>query len=179
MSRSRAALAAAPLVLGAALASSCGGGSVDPGCSTLGCVPVATIKVDLPLAFGEVQKSTITVCHNGTCLAGSFATLNAPPSPNAGVEIGIASAPDGGAASFGTDALVMANTSGALWLQVFWRSNVDDVADGDTYSVTVQDSSGQSVVSFTGTAMTYDTVFPNGKDCAPTCRHVEFDQHTS
>jgi len=135
--------------------------------------------VDLPLAFEEVQTATITICHNGTCLAGSFATLNAPPSPNTGVEISIASAPDGGPASFGTDAIVAAKASGALWLQVFWRSNVDDIADGDTYGVTVQDSSGQDVVSFTGTATTYDTVYPNGKECAPACRHVEFDQHTS
>ena len=105
--------------------------------------------------------------------------LNAPPSANAGVEIAIASTPDGGPTSLGTYALVMANASGALWLQVFWRSNLDDIADGDTYSVKVQDSSDQNVVSFMGTAMTYDTVYPNGKDCAPACRHIDFDQHTS
>jgi hypothetical protein len=151
--------------------------SSKPACPESSCGPAATIATDLPLTFEQLQQSTVTVCHNANCFAGSFASLNAPPSPGTGVGISIASVPGGGTGS-GTSGFVRASPNGALWLQVYWPSNLDDLTDGDGYSVTVEETTGQKVVSFEGSAMTYEVVYPNGKDCAPACRQIVFDEHT-
>jgi hypothetical protein len=158
-----------------AVAPACG--SERAACPASACGPAATLAIDLPLTFEQLQHSTVTVCHNANCFAGSFASLNAPPSANTGVGIGITSVPDGGMGS-GTSGFVRASASGALWLQVYWPSNIDDLADGDKYSVTVEDATGQRVVSFERVAMPYAIVYPNGNDCAPTCRQIVFDEHT-
>ena len=62
-----------------------------------------------------------------------------------------------------------------------WLRTKAPVDPGKTFTIrfVTYDSSDHNVVSFMGTAMTYDTVYPNGKDCAPACRHIDFDQHTS
>jgi hypothetical protein len=146
-------------------------------CPQSSCGPAAILATDLPLTFEQLQHSTVTVCHNATCFAGSFASLNAPPSAETGVGISIVSIPDGGDGQ-GASGFVRASPNGALWLQVYWPSNLDDLADGDTYSVTVEEATGQKVASLERVAMPYEIVYPNGKDCAPVCRHVEFDEHT-
>jgi hypothetical protein len=143
------------------------------------CGPAATIKIDLPLSFDEIQASKITLCRNDECLTGSFASLNAPPSANAGVGIVIASTADGGVAP-GASALVMASPDGTFWLQVFWPLGLlGDPVDGDRYAMTVQDGTGVDVVIFEQTATSYEVTYPFGKDCPTTCRHVEWDKHTS
>jgi hypothetical protein len=144
------------------------------------CGATATIKTDFPLTFtfADLARSSIAVCRNDTCVTGSFASINAPPSPNTGVGFAIDGQPDGGAGA-GANALLMATDTGALWLQVFWPLGLGTApADGDQYTVTVVDGGGIKVVSFQKTA-TYEIVYPFGKDCPTTCRHVEFDEHTS
>jgi hypothetical protein len=144
------------------------------------CGAAATIKFDLPptMTFADLEQSTVTVCRNDLCLTGDFASLNAPPSANTGVGIGIATTADGGKTN-GASALVMATPSGQFWLQVFWPLGVGAApADGDTYKASVTNGAGTEVQSYTDVA-TYVVTYPYGKDCPTTCAHVEFDHHTS
>ena len=171
MSRTRAFVQTVALVA-AAVAASCSGDEAR--CTEIGCTDGATIKVDLPLSFAQVQKAKISVCRNDTCLAGSFADINAPPSPGAGVGFFVNADP---AAGTGADGLVMARATGSLWLQVSWRDSGGSVADGDVYTVTVEDENAVKAVAFRGTA-TYATLFPNGETCPPSCRRAELDEHT-
>jgi hypothetical protein len=150
------------------------------------CGPTATIKLDLPptLSFGDLEPSTITVCRNDLCFSGAFASINAPPSPNTGVGIAIASAVDGGvdgsAQGTGASALLMATQTGTFWLQVFWPLGLGGApADGDQYKVTVVDGTGMDVITPFEKAATYDTSQPFGKECPTTCQNVVFDEHTS
>jgi hypothetical protein len=145
------------------------------------CGPIATIKLDFPstLTFPDLEQSSVTVCRNDMCLVGTFGSINAPPSPNTGVGVAIASTPDGGKAA-GTSALVMATANGDYWLQVFWPLGLGNApADGDVYKVTVTNGVGVDIVHQEDTAMTYDISYPYGKDCPTTCSRVVFDHHTS
>src|SRR4051812_7568053 len=65
-------------------------------CPQSSCGPAATLATDLPLTFEQLQHSRVTVCHNANCFAGSFDSLNSPPSPETGVGISIVSSPGGG-----------------------------------------------------------------------------------
>jgi hypothetical protein len=144
------------------------------------CGPAATIKLDLPptMTFADIQQSTITLCRNDMCLTGAFATINAPPSQNAGVGLAIASTPDNGKAA-GASALLMARANGSFWLQVFWPLDLGATPmDGDVYKVSVINAAGTDVTAFEMPA-TYDTTYPFGKECPTTCHSVVFDTHTS
>jgi hypothetical protein len=146
------------------------------------CAPLATIKVDLPptLTFTDLQQSTVTVCRNDICLTGAFSAINAPPSPNTGVVVPIASGPDGGK-TVGASTFVMATANGAFWLQVFWPLGLGGApADGDKYKLTVKNGTGAEIVSPPeDTVTTYDVTYPFGKECPTMCSHVVFDHHTS
>jgi hypothetical protein len=146
------------------------------------CGPAATIQVDLPAAvqaFGQLVQSKVSLCRNGDCLVGDFASLNAAPAPNTGVPIVLTSTPDGGA-SAGTTVLLMSTADQIFWLRMFWPITLGGApADGDVYSVTVLDRSGTAVLVKEFPAATYDIVHPFGNECPTICRHIEIDQHTS
>jgi len=168
-------LGALPAFLAAAVAfTACadnGGGPTLRICTVIGCGHAVTIKAPLSATFPTIRGSSIEVCRNTDCLSGSFATLTDPPSTVSGVGV---SFPDpqtiDGNHSPHVEATIWGTESGGFRLEVgYWPWSMDDLSDGDRFTVTVRDGSGRTIVSV-NRSVDYVTSYPNGKECGPVCK---------
>lgn len=171
-SASRRLLRSPATVCAAALMVAVGLSVVSSGCACTekGCGDTASgsIAADLSVTFDQLRQAHLTMCLNGTCSSLDLSQLSRAPTVDMSVTLG------GGAPLTMT---VGATASGTLWIKVAWVDT--NLAPGDIFSLTVDDSSGHAVLSDTDTATTYESYRPNGASCPPTCKSWVFDHRTA
>jgi hypothetical protein len=170
---------AAPLALGCAATDSPADAAPES-CELAGCPWVFSLALDLPTTWETMRGSTVTVCRNGVCAAGSYSCL--PESP--GVDVGRACplpTVDVGGTAVTVSAHVFVAADGTMYLHVTWDaySPGDYTSPGDTYLVEVRDSAGAAIVDHTEVVGEYDVTWPNGLGCEPTCHEATFDRRAT
>ena len=161
----------------AAVASSLSIAAVAPSgcaCTEVACSSGVAILVDVSLSFDDLKKGQLTMCRNSTCLPVDLSKLGQPPTAGTPAFWG------SGTGNPEVSVLVSLGSNGGLSLSVSWsETGSNPFADGDSYSLTVLDSSGATVISDTETAAAYQVDRPNGQFCAPVCQRATFDRPTS
>jgi hypothetical protein len=127
-------------------------------CGSVGCGPVAVLRVDLPAA--TQAGAQVTACRLDACAAGVL------PAPSATPQVGIA-VPLAGTSAADVSAALWTRADATLVVEVSWLAAADP-RDGDTYAVSVVDGRGSTVAGLSLVAA-YASVFPNGDGCAPVC----------
>lgn len=136
-------------------------------CATGGCISSVSVAADLPLTFDELKQAQLTMCRNATCASVDLSQLGEAPVAGTDVHLGSPSS---------LFIAVGVATDGSLWLEASWTDT--NLATGDMFSLTVDDASGQAVISEADTATTYKSYQPNGDSCPPTCKEQTFDHRT-
>ena len=123
-------------------------------CTEIGCASAAIIAGDMGAPTGTVS---VQVCRNGGC--STLPTI----------------VPEGCHSGSGEPAIRVCfgpATSGTH-VDVTVYGIASELADGDSYSLRVDDDASQTaLVDFTATA-TYTDYWPNGAGCPPACKSVE------
>jgi hypothetical protein len=123
-----------------------------------------TIEADLPIAFADLKKASLTMCRNSACGTLDLSQLGAAPMSGMDIHLGIG-AP--------VSVTVGITVNGTLWLGSTWVDS--SFSGGDVFTVTLTDTSGTAVISESDTAMSYENFYPNGESCPPTCSQRTFD----
>jgi len=170
---------AAPLAFGCAATDSPADAAPDR-CEMEGCRWVFSLSLDLPTTWETMRGSTVTVCRNGACAAGSYSCL--PESP--GVDVGRACplpTVDVGGIAVMVSAHVFVAAGGAMYLHVTWDaySPGDYTSPGDTYRVEVREPAGAAIVDHTEVVAEYEITYPNGSSCRPTCHEATIDRRAT
>jgi hypothetical protein len=139
-------------------------------CAVDGCGLSVSIAADLPLTFDELKQAHLTMCHNATCASVDLSQLGEAPVAGTDVVVGSLSSLSSLFVTVGVA------SDGSLWLQASWSET--SFAVGDVFSLTVDDVSGQAVISEMDTVTTYHVYHPNGDRCPPVCRQWTFDHRT-
>jgi hypothetical protein len=138
------------------------------GCTVKGCEPAIVVAAPISDADEASRSFLIEVCLNDACSSGTFTRAE--------------NAPIGTGTSFPdrvTGASVGVFIQGRPGVFVFYvqyspRSH-EDLRDGDQFSVMVSDvrDSAANIVVFVSRVLTYEVIYPNGRDCDPLpCREA-------
>jgi hypothetical protein len=141
-------------------------------CTTIACPGGALLRADVPASWDRLQRSTITTCHNDTCVTGRFSAITTMPVDNGDQGFRLGPAPDGGWGPVSVS--VAARPGGTFSIAVDWDLGTA-VKDGDSYRVDVTDAGGTSLVSMNEKVAAYEVTQPNGPGCG-TCRFVTIDR---
>jgi hypothetical protein len=125
-------------------------------CAALGCPSEVSAKVNLPTA--TVVGAQVVACRLDRC---ATATLPAPSGDHF-MGVGVTFSKETPVQGF------LWTDPGGIHLDVEWGIAAPPPRNGDSYTVTVIDSTGATLRAVEGTA-TYQTSHPNGDGCPPTC----------
>lgn len=136
-------------------------------CAAGGCISSVSVAADLPLTFDELKQAQLTMRRDATCASVDLSQLGDAPVAGTDVHLGSPSS------LFITVGMA---ADGSLWLETGWTDT--NFATGDMFSLTVDDASGQAVISEEETTTTYKIYRPNGDSCPPACQEWTFDHRT-
>jgi hypothetical protein len=129
-------------------------------CTRAGCGPAITLHAPISDAIAALPSLSVDICLNDACLSGTLQKVDA-----AGRWGGRFQEPvDGPRAMASMD---RSPGSAHFWAE-YTPWSLDDLRDGDRFSVTVRDPEGNVVFSASRT-ITYMERYPNGRGCTPRC----------
>jgi hypothetical protein len=128
-------------------------GCSSDSCTLIGCSSAGLIAGEMSAPSGSV---TLQACRNGAC---SKLEAVAAAGCHSSAQLYVCFAP--------------AASGVRLDVTLYHDGHAPALADGDVYTLDVlEDSSGTSLVDFTGTA-SYNEYRPNGEGCDPVCKSAE------
>ncbi|PTL82624.1 hypothetical protein DAT35_17675 [Vitiosangium sp. GDMCC 1.1324] len=141
-------------------------------CTLAGCSSGFELRVPIHVSLEKLRTSTVSVCHNTLCYTSGLETLG---KTNNTIHFPDLSKRD----AEHTPLIVVAvdqPTNSGLQLQLSYDTwSLKDVQDGDAYDVTLTDEHGEKFVEVHET-VSYQTLQPNGPQCAPTCWRATIDK---
>jgi hypothetical protein len=156
----------------AAVSTTCSADERDRICPATGCSRGAIARLSVERSFDEIRLLSLRMCRNEACVEGSLAGLPLPPDPSFPTSTGF---PEISEANPGNSVGVTVTPRvGSFAVDVTWNEwNPNDLADGDTYQVTLKEVSGTELVSHTE-SVDYVASYPKGSECGETpCLHAE------
>lgn len=137
-------------------------------CTLIGCQSGATVKLLVSLPPDEMLHATVVACRNDACSSGTPASVPSGDGDRLIVRL------QGGVTVQGyLSTHVFSPTLQGFQLDAVF-SIEDDAADGDVYSVTVQN--GGAPAASAKESVNYTASTPNGAACPPTCHNATVDK---
>jgi hypothetical protein len=160
------------IVFFAAVSTTCSADERGGECTLMGCGDGIVARLSVERSLDEIRLLSLRMCRNEECIEGSLAGLPPPPDPSFPTSTGfpeISDANPGNAVG-----VTVTPRAGSFAVDVSWHPwDPRELADGDTYQVTLTEPSGTELVSHTE-AVDYIESYPNGRECGATpCLHAE------
>ena len=148
------------------------GPAPGPACGLAACGPAAILDLGTVGDPAALAGATITVCLDDRCATGPMPTI--PSSCPSGTGVGNRLDSD-----IHAEVTVWCGPQGSQARDVSVRvDQVDGLADGDVYTVSLQAPDGTAVAQGRWVA-TYQVGYPNGSACGPACQYAQLSASVS
>jgi hypothetical protein len=138
-------------------------------CTLIACGHTMVLKTQVTASIEELSSSTLTICLNDFCHSLSLQELSKNARAHYPMEGGVVD----GNPSF--DVLITSMSAGGFIFEVDYTPWFAwELANGDTYAITVQTPEGRHLVEVRR-SVNYVVSQPNGPNCGPVCRLVRLE----